>query len=555
MKRICFLLATALLVTDQASAQSSFNTIEFIDINNIKAGNLVHGDMWRNTVTSGPACEYPKGSGKHLMGLGSLWMGGYDQSFNLKTAAQMYRQTGNDYFPGPADFSIAASQQQTFMQNWARIWKVNRSTIDSFRALSSHTVANTPAVFMEWPAKGNVHAKGANSAALTITADLAPFIDVDGDGTYSALKGDYPKIKGDQMLWWVINDIMSAKLNSSSGAIGVEVRNMAYAYKRNTSMDNVLFYEFSIINRGQVSLTNFRIGFNADPDLGYAFDDYIGCDTSRVRRMGYVYNSKKPDGSGGPGEYGMDIPAAGISIMEVPGDNYPNLLPLGTFNPYVNSNSLTNGNPNGAEEYYLMLNAHNQAGDQMRNDRASLSTSTGYNGTGNFTRFGFPGIPGDNTQWSQCSSGTPKTEDRRFVIATDSLTFLSGTTKRFGLALIVSPNAGACDSLNLAGLNNTADSALIVYYNQLPTGVKPIYASAKTLVVFPNPASQSLYIKPTGSVAGNVIIYDAVGRLMPVEKAVNGNTISINTTKYPAGVYTIIYQDKDQITNNVFVKQ
>lgn len=197
-----FILAS--LIGGQALAQTSFNTLEFIDINNINAGQLVHGDMWRNPATFQPACEYPKGSGKHLMALGSLWMGGYDFASNLVTAVQSYRQTGNDYFPGAADFTITPPDQQAYMQKWARIWKVNRSTIDSFRTLTAHTIANTPGVINEWPAKGNVHAKGSNGATLTITTDLAPFVDVNADGHYNALDGDYPEIKGDQMLWWVL---------------------------------------------------------------------------------------------------------------------------------------------------------------------------------------------------------------------------------------------------------------------------------------------------------------------------------------------------------------
>ena len=47
--------------------------------------------------------EIPKGSGKHSMFAGALWIGGYDDNGQLKVAGQTYRQSGTDYWPGPLD--------------------------------------------------------------------------------------------------------------------------------------------------------------------------------------------------------------------------------------------------------------------------------------------------------------------------------------------------------------------------------------------------------------------------------------------------------------------
>jgi len=166
MKKFITLSATLLALSHVAEAQqTSYNAIEYIDINNIRAGHLLHGDMWNNPVTGTPLCEYPKGSGKSVAAFGSLWFGGYDEQGTLRTAAQNYRQSGIDYNPGPVDLSIqdtASARQHT--SKWARIWKVNKSTIDSFRSLSSHSTGNTPAAILEWPAKGNPFARGAGQA-------------------------------------------------------------------------------------------------------------------------------------------------------------------------------------------------------------------------------------------------------------------------------------------------------------------------------------------------------------------------------------------------------
>src|SRR5690606_24091666 len=126
---------------------------------------------------------------------------------NLHLAAQTYRNQGNDYWPGPLDVFNNASSDTIQAMRWAQIWKVNRTTIDSFLKITNHTIANTPKNILEWPGRSNPNAKTPTNTSLTIpNRPMAPFIDVNNDNIYNALDGDYPDIKGEQMLWWIIND-------------------------------------------------------------------------------------------------------------------------------------------------------------------------------------------------------------------------------------------------------------------------------------------------------------------------------------------------------------
>ena len=105
---VCFLLYGAFGALTLSAQTTPFTTKEYLDINNIRAAQLVHGDMWWDPATSAPQCEYPKGSGKHVGFAASLWMAGYDSQGQLKVAAQTYRSDGNDYWPGPIT-SVAVS--------------------------------------------------------------------------------------------------------------------------------------------------------------------------------------------------------------------------------------------------------------------------------------------------------------------------------------------------------------------------------------------------------------------------------------------------------------
>jgi hypothetical protein len=101
---------------------------DFIDINNVKARiNLV--DMWWDLVNDA-SYEVPKDSGVSSLFAGALWLAGVDAQGNLKVAAQTYRQNGNDFFPGPLDENGNVAPNTCL--NFDRIWKVNKSTIDSF---------------------------------------------------------------------------------------------------------------------------------------------------------------------------------------------------------------------------------------------------------------------------------------------------------------------------------------------------------------------------------------------------------------------------------------
>ena len=61
-----------------------------LSINNVRATILGGGDMWWDLNTA--RYEVPKGSNKHSMFAGSLWLGGVDEGNQLKLAAMTYRQ-------------------------------------------------------------------------------------------------------------------------------------------------------------------------------------------------------------------------------------------------------------------------------------------------------------------------------------------------------------------------------------------------------------------------------------------------------------------------------
>ncbi len=551
MKKLLQLTAAFSLgiMTYQADAQLPFNTMDFVNINNIKASVLVHGDMWWDPVSQASLCFYPATSTKNISFAGALWMSGYDAGSQLHISSQMYRQNGNDYWPGPLDASDTLTYATS--TDWAKIWKINRTTIDTFIGLSSHTVLNTSPSILRWPGKGNTYAQGNAGASLTITQDMAPFVDLNSNGIYEPLQGEYPKINGDQALWWVFSDNGPTHTESKGKPLGVEVHTMAYAYKRGTLVDNIILYEYSIINKSPNTYTNFRIGQFADMDLGTYSDDYIGFDSAH--RMGYTYNGAAIDGV-----YGANMPVAGVTMIVLPGDAYPAYVPAGSF-AYFNNDTLSPvGNPGIDTEYNNYLRSKIKTGVHFSNDFTTAGIPTVGYGSGPLTDYVFPGDPTVNTQWSECSS-TNTAGDRRFVITSNDFTLSPGAVQKVVMGLISTPeglNACGDAGFSLTGIHNLADTAWNLFLNPIAPVSVNTPDMDNTISVFPNPGHDKIAVHLSGNIdnAATVTIYNTMGQ--QVLQAGDLNTINtLDVNNLPAGVYYLKYTSKQIQKSISFIKQ
>ena len=147
----------------------------------------------------------------------------------------------------------------------------------------------------------------------------APWIDANGNGIYEPLSGDTPDIIGDQMIWYVMNDLnLTAHDNVfSSAPIGLECRVTIWGYDRPDEFGDMMFSKFQLFNRQSTTINDAFLGMWSDIDLGNGSDDFAGCDT--VLSLGYVYNDG-PDNM-----YGAACPAIGNdffqgAIVASPGD-------------------------------------------------------------------------------------------------------------------------------------------------------------------------------------------------------------------------------------------
>jgi hypothetical protein len=336
-----------------------------MDINNVRARLLGGGDVWwdlRNGRYIVPKVDPASGETEvSAIFAGSVWLGGLAPGNNLKVAAQTYRSSGNDFWPGPLVEATGGSTNKALCEQWDRHFKVNGVDIDRHlqiwstsekddcgRILDEEQIARISPDVLYWPAYGNPRFVNRFGFELpdNANAGLADFFDVGGppdpitgkcgpDGKYQPEYGDYPKIgiRGceddprypDQMVFWIYNDAGGIHTQTQSPEpLRMEVQVQAFAYATNDEVNDMTFQRYRLINRGTQPLDSTFFAMWTDPDLGCYVDDYIGCDTATS--LMYVYNEDALDGQpgcncpGGVPTYCDKIPILGIDYFRGPLD-------------------------------------------------------------------------------------------------------------------------------------------------------------------------------------------------------------------------------------------
>ena len=311
MKKI-FALFLALGLCSAGWAQTP--PISHLDINNIRSTILGNGSImppseWKSSTGQPNPCpwyEVPQGSGCQTLYQLSFWFGATDIAMQLHLAGMLYNNVGRDYVMGPVTLDYASSDFMTQLK-YMRIWSLTRAEIDQFIAHHGESNYEMPKDILEWPAHGD---EG-------FAPNLAPFVDVNGDGRYVPADGDYPDIKGDQCLFFIFNDACE-HTETGGTPLRMEFHVMAYAFDApdDEALDNTIFFNYKCYNRSTYAYSNCYTGFWADFDIGHADDDYAGCDVQRGSF--YAYNATPTDGNGQPWAYGDNPPVQAVTILAGP---------------------------------------------------------------------------------------------------------------------------------------------------------------------------------------------------------------------------------------------
>ena len=435
MKKLILILF-CLPMIGLGQGQSPGTAQETFDINGINTELGPGGFMWD---LSDQKYEVPKGGGKHSIFAHEYWMGGVDDGGQLRVAAMTYRQGGNDLWSGPVSDTL---QFQSSSPSWDRVWKINKTQIDSHITYFSSMSYIIPEVIENWPAHGDTSVGQAFY--------LAPFIDVDNNGVYNPFLGDYPQIKGDQALYIIRNDVGNIHTESGADALGIEQHLMFYGYLciDNPAVNHALFVNMKIFNRGNNNINDFYLGTWLDADLGFYLDDYVGCNVEKD--LGFVYNGDSED-EGARGYSHTCVPVSTPPFPPAQGLVYLNQS-MSKFMYFNNDGSVTR-NPGNGQDFYNYLRGIWRDNVPMTFGGDGHGSGTGT--TTDLSNYMFPGttdpaFPGQD--WSETTAQNLPA-DRRFIMSAGPVDLNSGDVYTLDYAFVfawdsITPgNTGSVDLL------------------------------------------------------------------------------------------------------------
>ena len=124
------------------------------------------------------------------------------------------------------------------------------------------------------------------------------------------------------------------------------------------------------------------------------------------------------------------------------------------------------------------------------------------------------------------------------------------------MALVATnPGAVSCPNATFDSVKIVADTAWKIYFNPLPASVNNIAIANNKLSIYPNPAHDKVYFE-TGNTSAdeNITVYNSLGQSVNLNtNKLNGKT-EINISLLPAGVYYILYRNKDVQKTGTFIK-
>jgi len=541
-----------------------------LQVNKVTARIMNHGTMFYDPAMSGKY-EVPANTGKNCIRRSDLWIGCMDSNSTVRTACNL-NELYSDYWPGPLD-TVDASIDSVTMQQFNKVWKVHRDTIINFIinfqlgniGNGSYPVADEIA---NWPA----------NAAGPHGKEQAPYIDNNNDGIYDPYEGDYPDIKGSEMIWWVFNDNFSQHLSSQSPLnMGLEIHATAYALNcqgvaaDDSAINYTTFYHYDIYNRSDSNYTNAYAGIYTDVDLGYPYDDHVGCDS--VNSFGYAYNGSSNDY--GVLGYGENPPMINFALLKGPvagiADNIDNNHNGSTDEPgeynmmnsflyYNNDYDPIDGIPNGAGNFYNYLKATWRNGQHLT--YGGDGHGNGQGATSDSTNFMFTGEPYGNG-WNETASGFVA-DDRRFVASSGPFYLPAHGKVSLDFAYVYTRNETGPNGTSTSVATNLHDVMKVKHWFatdsfpcSLGIGINEIARTQNSFSVYPVPANDKVTIQTTTLWKNATVeLYDVLGnKISSVPFPSNQLELTVNTDNLVGGLYFVkLFNENNSAVRKVTIR-
>lgn len=395
----------------------------------------------------------------------ALWLSALDENNELYVSVNTFSKVSNDYQSG-----IRNNEGRI---KYDRIYVVTSDEIEDHKKWPERTTGD----ILRWPGNGDT-TKGE-------PWQLAPFEDLNQNGVYEPLHGDYPKIKGEKAAYCIYTDNKEHEI-SGTKPMNIEIHQMFFQFNESgTLLDETNLASYRLVNRSNKNFKDFRIAFFVDFDLGNFSDDQVGCDT--IQNMIYTINGD--DNDEGVLGYGINPPSQCMVFL-----NHK----MSSAVYYNNSTNPINGNPVKAADF-----SNYMKGLFMNGAPIVLDGVVG----GVPTKFMFAQDPNESGSWYSGFNYSPS--DKRMLGTIGPYDLNSGESICVDLAFVYARSKfnGALGSFNImkyytSQVQYAYNQNLFDNQNSSCLGGNGLASSPKikndpSFSLYPNPTSSTIHIKST----------------------------------------------------------
>ncbi len=461
-----------------------------------------------------PGFEVPAGSNTHSLFTSSPLIVAYVDGVRHVSAPLMGLQILGEQFPKPWAGPVAMGVNDAFYERYHQVWQLDRAQVQSHIAHWNDPGYTMPLAIATWPAHGDV----ANGEPER----MAPFMDINGNGIYEPIAGEYPVFRGDRCVYTINHTVQDSEEGDPPLLFDQHSFYHVFNAVPGSALDQTVFVQYQFINRSEQVYDQLRFGQFADMDIGCPADDLAGCDSTRS--LFFTYKASDMDTICPPTNgYGAQPPAQGIKFLNEP------------MRTHSVMRSVVNGNPIIDDLMYGLV-------DGLP-----------------FSSYGWPPdfrYPGGEYM----DVITIPTHDRRNLGATGPFTLAPGDTLCIDLAFIFAraPSGGAYASVETLKLR--ADSVQAFYDGlALDCLTQPVMVgideprAVQPLQLFPNPTTDAVTIVADDGL-GRITLMDLQGRpLHTVNTPSDRHTLHL--AAHPAGLYIVEVRNANGVRVARLVKQ
>lgn len=439
------------------------------------SARLTHGPIVLRLQSDGmlegksePALTY---MGKPLLQRLGLWITAGSSSSQASGAVCDVFSGAADFRPGPTGLSGGAAADSLV---YNKVYVLHAGEVSRHRASWKQAGYVPAAGIAAWPANG---AKGFATV-------MAPYVDVNRNGKYDPINGDYPFVPEGELAYTISNDVAAPVRLGGTPALGAEVQQMVWIPEMqvDTARGLLAYFRYVVHNRSQNDWHGVSLSLVADFSIGDRNDDYLLTDVNAGGMAAY-------NGTNMDGVFGNKIPALAVYLLN-------RQVLSGMY--FENSSDAVRGKPTALAHYHYLARGKWKTGRNLAFGRAGLDGSivTSYvysNGTD-------PANPG---VWNEGDAGNFP-GNRTGLLSTDTFSLPAGGSAVLEMAMGVLRNIGDNPNLLSSGMVQQKNAALRQQNISL-TGLidKPIVMRL---------IEDHMVIQSSGNSPLNVSVYDMTAR-------------------------------------------